>query len=169
MMKYFFTVVKDIERNSDALGRVERHQCDYLNSLLLENMRMFPVSDSLPHFATEDVVIDGFIIRSGSPIIASYTAVMHDPRNFKNPGIFDPGRFIVDGKFQHDPKVCSFGVGNRHCVGMRVAREEYFQFAVKLIQSFKIVSESPTTLKPSSVGSLLVPRKLSLKFIPRNL
>ena len=160
--------LRDIEENCDASGKVMRHKCNFLNSLLLENMRMFPVSDSLPHFATEDVFIDGFIIPKGCPIIASYTAVMHDPKNFPDPGTFNPERFIVDGKFQHDPKVCAFGIGNRHCVGMRIAREEYFQFTVKLIQTFKIISDIPTSLKPSNVGSLLVPRKLSLRFVPRN-
>ena len=105
----------EIEDNLNKDGSVRKEKCHFVNALLLENLRMYPVSDSLPHLTTKDVMVGGFRIPTGSPVVASYTAVMHDPQNFANPAKFDPERYLTDGKFVHDPKVCAFGIGNRNC------------------------------------------------------
>ena len=42
---------------------------------------------------------------------------MRDPKNFANPSKFIPDRFMKDGQFENDPKVCGFSVGLRNCIG----------------------------------------------------
>ena len=83
-------------------GILVREHCHYMNSVLLESMRLRPVSDSLPHMTTEDTEIDGHLIKAGTPVIASYTTVMHDPKNFIEPQLFKPERFLVDKKYQEE-------------------------------------------------------------------
>ena len=157
---------KEIEEYTDCYGRADRKNCHYVNSLLLECLRMYPVSDSLPHLATEDVSVGEYLIPAGSPVMASYTSVMHNPNNFLNPEKFIPDRFLTNGEFEHDPKVCAFGIGKRNCIGMRIARIEYFTLATDIIRRFKMSYSSPD-LKPSRIGSLLVPEKIKIIFESR--
>lgn len=58
------------------------------------------MGDSLPHICIEDTDIDGNFIKKGSYVIASLLAVMHNPEDFPEPGLFKPERFLVNGEFQ---------------------------------------------------------------------
>ena len=64
---------------------------------------------------------------------------MHDPKNFPNPDEFIPDRFIKDGQFVNNPKVCSFSVGLRDCIGKTLAQDEYFAFATTIVENFEIL------------------------------
>ena len=66
-------------------GEIVPNACPFFQSFLLENMRMFPVADTLPHTVSEDVHIGGFYIPSGSIVQGSLTAIMHDPKHFVDP------------------------------------------------------------------------------------
>ena len=63
---------------------------------------------------------------------------MRDPKNFPNPSEFIPDRFMKDGQFENDPKVCGFSVGLRNCIGKSLAIEEYFAFATSMVENFRI-------------------------------
>ena len=63
---------------------------------------------------------------------------MHDPKNFPEPEKFKPERFLTNGLFQHNSKVCPFSLGLRNCVGMKLAKTEYFSFAAHIVNSFEI-------------------------------
>ena len=159
---------EEIECNTNAVGVVQPENCHFLRSLLLETLRMYPVSDSLPHLATSDVKVGKYIIPAGSPVMASYTSVMHDPKNFPEPHKFKPDRFIVDNKFLHEPKVCAFGLGKRNCIGLRLARVELFTFAVGIIRRFYL-KPNVVSLEPSKIGALLIPQPMKLIFEPRQI
>jgi cytochrome P450 len=60
----------------------------------------------------------------------------------------------------------AFGIGKRRCIGTNLAREEYFQFATKLIHAFKIHSVDKT-INFSQVGTLLAADTLRIQFIQR--
>ena len=94
--------IEDMEQNE---GSANRENCHLVNSVLLENFRCFPVADTLPHQATEDVIVGGYFIKKGSGLQGSLTAIMNDPENFKNPDLFIPDRFIKNGKFEKDIRV----------------------------------------------------------------
>jgi len=64
---------------------------------------------------------------------------MNDPKNFENPSKFIPDRFIKDGQFENDPKVCGFSVGLRNCIGKSLAIEEYFAFATTMVENFRLI------------------------------
>ena len=95
---------------------------------------MFPVADSLPHQSSEDIESEGYFFPKGTyffgkkffedfffgniNFLGALSAVMHDPKNFENPGEFCPGRFLDEnGHFSYNDKVCSFSVGRRNCIG----------------------------------------------------
>ena len=46
---------------------------------MLENRRVFPVADSLPHQVAEDVKIEGYHFKKGDFFLGSLASVMRDP------------------------------------------------------------------------------------------
>ena len=118
---------------------------------------------------------------------------MQNPNDFPEPESFNPERFYEDGQFQaylikthtsmiirtksHDEKmtkyvqknakVCPFSLGNRNCVGKRLAEIEYFTFAAQIIHKLKITSNEPIDLEPISQPFLLTPRDTKLVFMER--
>ena len=55
-------MLKEIEEMEQNHGSANMENCHLINSVLLENFRYFPVADTLPHQAVEDVVIGGYLI-----------------------------------------------------------------------------------------------------------
>ena len=82
--------------------------CPYVQATLEEVFRFRPVSDSLPHLTATEVDIDGVRIKKGTVIIGSFTAIHHDPKNFEDPHLFKPERFLSNGRFVRNPKVICF-------------------------------------------------------------
>ena len=54
---------------------------------------------------------------------------MQNPAIFTDPEKFVPDRFIKNGEFVNDVRVCVFSLGLRNCVGKQLAISEYFIFA----------------------------------------
>ena len=61
---------------------------------------------------------------------------MHNPEIFPDPQNFIPDRFIKNGEFVNDVRVCVFSLGLRNCVGKQLAISEYFIFSVDIIKTF---------------------------------
>ena len=150
----------EIEKSIERHGTVQRDDCNFLESFLLENMRMFPVGDTLPHRNDKDIILDGHLIKKGCMIQGSLSSIMHNPKNFENPNLFKPDRFLVDGKFVHDVRVCPFSVGLRNCIGKQLASEEYFYFAAQIIRNF-IIKADKIDFTPARTYAILK-RKLAL-------
>jgi cytochrome P450 len=91
----------------------------------------------LPHKATENVYIGGFLIPKGASIqgciifkffhelktfLASLTSVTQNPEFFQNPIFSNRTRFLdEDGKFVNDIRVCIFSLGLQNCIGKQLA------------------------------------------------
>ena len=61
-------LLEEIENSIEKNGRASQEDCHLVNSVLLENFRMHPVGDSLPHFALEDVEVAGITIPKGTMV-----------------------------------------------------------------------------------------------------
>ena len=145
----------------------------------MENFRVFPVADTLPHQAIADTHLDGYLIKKNSGIQGSLTGIMNNPKYFKDPEKFIPDRFVKNGKFEKDIRVCPFSLGLRNCIGKQLARSEYFKFTIevvfvqilkfnifKIIKNFKLEKTSGS-LEPARHGALLMPKPMQIKFLPR--
>ena len=66
----------EIIQAEEVDGQANMQNCHLLQSVLLENFRCYPVADTLPHQATEDVILDGFHVPKGSVIQAWLTGIM---------------------------------------------------------------------------------------------
>jgi len=58
----------EIEKSIELYGTIKRGECHFLESFLLENMRAFPIADTVPHRVYKDIIVEGFRIPNGSII-----------------------------------------------------------------------------------------------------
>ncbi|XP_063917079.1 cytochrome P450 306a1-like [Zophobas morio] len=93
----------------------------------------------LPHYASEDINVDHFIIRKSSVIIPLLWRVHMDPKFWKNPQDFRPDRFLnEEGKFCRSESLIPFQIGKRMCVGKDLAKMVIFLFVATVLQKVKI-------------------------------
>ncbi len=70
-----------------------------------------------------------------------------DPKHFKNPGLFNPDRFLDDqGQFVNDDHVIPFSIGKRYCLGQSLAEKEFFLFFAGMMQKFEFIQVPGSTL-----------------------
>lgn len=113
----------------------------YTEMAVRESMRLYPAAGFLFGRETiEDVELDGYTLRKGSWVFISPFVVHRDPRNFKNPEVFDPERFSP-GRIDEIPPYAylPFGGGPRICIGNSFAIMEIVLLAATVLQKFRVV------------------------------
>jgi len=113
-----------------------------------------------------DITIDGYNLSKGDHVIGALGAIMHDPNNFKNPSEFNPERFLKNGRFKRDKKVCPFSTGLRKCLGKQLAQTELFVFAAYLVHSFEMTLIEGS-LEPAKSNIMLMPEAYYIQFTDR--
>lgn len=78
----------------------------------------------IPRIAVRDVEMAGEIIPAGSRIHGLIIGANHDPRAFKNPGVFDPSRFDPASRGRDSAPALAYGSGIHRCVGAHLASME---------------------------------------------
>ena len=123
-------------------------QCQYIDCVLKETLRLAATSFGSPRTLCEDAIIDGIKIRKGDTVVSSFTLMHRDARYWKlDPTQFIPERFFgVDAPdANHNPFVFApFGGGHRACVGQDLARLELKVIIIRymLFVTFVDASES---------------------------
>ncbi|CBY07251.1 unnamed protein product [Oikopleura dioica] len=160
-------MLEEISAAREIDADLKKENCPFIRSVLLESQRLNPVADTLPHITTDDVQLKDCFIPKGSQLFASLTAIMHDPKNFVEPGKFIPDRFIKNGEFVNNPKVCAFSVGLRDCIGKTLAQDEYFAFATTIVENFKI-NRIAGNMEVDNADNLRLPKEnIRLQFVRR--
>lgn len=99
---------------------------DYLTAVIKEALRMHPPLPLLvPHEATDDAEIHGFLVPKGTRVVINAWAIGRDPDSWEQPDEFLPERFLddaaaVDFNGQHF-QLLPFGAGRRSCPGTAFA------------------------------------------------
>ena len=119
-----------------------RDNCPFTQAFISEVMRfrhIFP--NSAPHKTTTDVLIAGCKIPKGTIVLFPlFSCLMNDSADgWKDPHVFNPERFLVDGKFVNKPNpyAIPFGVGRRSCPGNNLALLTMFLVISRLVQHTK--------------------------------
>ena len=89
----------------------------YIDALIKELLRWSPpVPLSSPNRAMQDDVYRGYFIPRGATVIQNVWAISRDPSVYPDPDVFNPDRFLKDGKINplvFDPEDRVFGAGRR--------------------------------------------------------
>lgn len=114
------------------------HKLPYLNAVIKETLRMYPIAPSIPRILAEDRVVGGHLLPAGTRVAISLCALHYNPQVWDNPTVFDPERFLTLNDatsanfFAHSP----FGHGRRSCLGQHFAMMEMRIFLGSLMRNF---------------------------------
>ncbi|XP_053120693.1 cytochrome P450 2C31-like [Hemicordylus capensis] len=150
----------------------DRPQMPYTEAVLHEAQRFLDLAPlGLIRMARQDVEIEGFTIPQGTTIFPMLTSVLHDPKQFKNPHLFDPKHFLDErGTFKKNGADITFSAGKRSCLGEGLARMELFLNLTSILQNFHLKHPPGVTrinLTPDVSGILNVPHQVQICPCPR--
>ncbi|XP_032742552.1 LOW QUALITY PROTEIN: cytochrome P450 3A1-like [Rattus rattus] len=112
-------------------------EMEYLDMVLNETLRLYPVANRLERVCKKDTEINGVFIPKGSVVMIPSYALHHDPQHWPEPEEFRPERFSKENKGSIDPYVyMPFGNGPRNCIGMRFALMNMKLALTKVLQNF---------------------------------
>ncbi|XP_064612454.1 cytochrome P450 3A8-like [Liolophura sinensis] len=141
-------VPKEDTMNYDSLGHLE-----YLDTVLHETLRVFPIAPGVTRVCTESCVINDVTIPKGMVIRLMSSPIYSDPEIYPEPEKFDPERFTASEKAKRHPQTfLGVGYGPRMCLGWRLGMIQCKAAIARLVQNFHIelAQEGPlnTTLRP---------------------
>ncbi|KAK7806216.1 hypothetical protein U0070_008879, partial [Myodes glareolus] len=145
-------------------------EMEYLDMVLNETLRLYPIANRLERVCKQDVEMDGVFIPKGSIVIVPLYALHHDPQYWPEPKEFHPERFSKENKGSINPYVyMPFGNGPRNCIGMRFALMNIKLALTKILQNFSFQSckETQIPLKLNRQPILQPEKPVVLKVVPR--
>ncbi|EKM56476.1 uncharacterized protein PHACADRAFT_141167 [Phanerochaete carnosa HHB-10118-sp] len=170
----------DLVVGSDRLPNFEdRPNLPYVEALVKEVYRWNPVAPlGVPHRLLEDDMYDGYLIPKGSIVIANIwfvPKILHDPKLYANPFVFDPARFLPeDGHMPApDSKNYCFGFGRRICPGLHLADASVFTACAMVLATFVITKavENGKIIEPEveyTSGTISHPKPFKCTAKPRS-
>ncbi|KAJ7923837.1 cytochrome P450, partial [Mycena leptocephala] len=125
----------------------DRPNLPYMNALCKEVLRWHNAAPTgIPHRTREDFIYEcegghpPVLIPRNSLIIPNIWYMIHDPKEYAEPMVFNPGRFIgTDTKdAEKDPSRICFGYGRRICPGKLLADTSLFLTCSMILAVFNI-------------------------------
>lgn len=94
-------------------------ELQYLAACFDETLRLYPVFSILTREVMEDCTLPtGLHLDKGIRIHIPVYHIQRDPKNFKDPEVFCPERFLPENRHQIKPfTYLPFGEGPRTCIG----------------------------------------------------
>uniref|UniRef100_A0A2K5WRH1 unspecific monooxygenase n=1 Tax=Macaca fascicularis TaxID=9541 RepID=A0A2K5WRH1_MACFA len=146
-------------------------QMEYLDMVVNETLRIFPIAMRLERVCKKDVEINGIFIPKGVVVMIPSYALHHDPKYWPEPEKFLPERFSKKNNDNIDPYIYTpFGSGPRNCIGMRFALMNMKLAIIRVLQnfSFKPCKETQIPLKLRLGGLLQTEKPIVLKIESRD-
>lgn len=128
----------------DRKPRLEdRGNLPYLECSVAEVLRIATTTPlSIPHKSTRGSTLGGYDIPKDTMMMTNLWAIHHDPDEWENPDVFNPGRFLdPQGKFSASGPTgfrsyLPFSAGRRVCLGESLAKTELFLASSRLLHHF---------------------------------
>ncbi|KAK9915097.1 hypothetical protein WJX75_004696 [Coccomyxa subellipsoidea] len=150
------------KRSPRLLNHSDLSRLPYLDAVVRESMRMFPVSASgLGRYTTEPAVLGGYLVPAGTEVQINYYAMQNVEANFPEPQRFQPERWLghpraaagassgelsADGSGEADPLARAFlpySAGPRSCIGQPLAQMEVPTILAMVLGRFEKIVSSP--------------------------
>lgn len=127
--------------------------CQYLDAVISETLRMLSPVISIERLSSTQYTFDKYniTIPRDTTLLLDYHGVQSDPDYWPDPFKFDPNRFMSDNKTNIVPgSYTPFGVGPRHCIGMRFSLTESKLALAKLVATYRFDPAPGTTFPPAT-------------------
>ncbi|NWU55221.1 CP3A9 protein, partial [Dromas ardeola] len=162
--------IDSVLHNKAALTYDAIMQLEYLDMIVSETLRLYPLGGRLERTCKRDVEINGVTIPKGTIVMIPPYTLHQNPEYWPNPEEFRPERFSKENKEAIDPYTyLPFGAGPRNCIGMRFALLTLKVAITALLQhfTFQTCKETQIPLKLSSQGLLTPEKPIVLRLVPR--
>ncbi|XP_042340508.1 cytochrome P450 3A40-like [Plectropomus leopardus] len=146
-------------------------QMEYLESVINESLRLYPIAPRLERVAKATVEINGIVIPKDMVVMVPTWPIHRDSEVWPEPEKFKPERFSKENKERIDPYTyMPFGAGPRNCIGMRFALVMMKLAMVEILQrySFSVCKETEIPIEMDIQGLLMPKRPIKLKLVPRS-
>nr|UZE89871.1 cytochrome P450 CYP4416D1 [Chrysoperla zastrowi sillemi] len=108
--------------NPDKIVFDDLSSLKYMEMVIKEAMRLFPVAPLIGRELTKDIHFENYTIPKGTNIAIPIFSVHRNEDYWENPLKFDPERFSSENIKKHHPYAfLAFSAGPRNCIGMRYA------------------------------------------------
>ncbi|XP_062314685.1 cytochrome P450 3A27-like [Osmerus eperlanus] len=145
-------------------------QMEYLDMVLNESQRLFPIANRVERMTKKTVELNGVTIPKGTIIMIPVYTLHRDPALWPDPEVFKPERFSKENKDNFDPYTyLPFGAGPRNCIGMRFALILMKLAVVEILRDFTFVTckETEVPLELGNDGFLSPKNPIRLQLVPR--
>lgn len=123
-----------------------------------ESLRLYPPLPLYSRDTIADIVIGGYTIPAGTPVILSPYATHHRPELWADAERFDPDRFLAENESKrHRYAYIPFSAGPRICIGNHFAMMEATLVLTTLLRNYEFALESGAAVVPA-IDSALRPR-----------
>eukprot|EP00731_Ephydatia_muelleri_P016840 Em0009g1264a len=114
----------------------------YLDHVLQESLRLYPPVPITSRLCTKSTEVGGVHIPKGTVVRVPVWVLHHDPQYWEEPEEFRPERFAVTDRLPlaHMP----FGMGQRNCIGMRLALMSAKLALIEIVRKYKILQTKET-------------------------
>ncbi|KAE8354986.1 cytochrome P450 [Aspergillus coremiiformis] len=122
-------------------GHKDRGNLPYIDALVKEALRWHTIVPmGITHMAIEDDICEGYHIPKGAAILPNIWAFTHDPKEYHDPMVFKPERFLSDNDHtpERDPRLFSFGFGRRICPGRNLADSNLYLSIAQTLAAYNI-------------------------------
>ncbi|XP_061098811.1 cytochrome P450 3A30-like [Conger conger] len=170
VMKRLLDEIDKVFPNKSPVTYEQLVHLEYLDMVLNESQRLYPIALRMERLCTETIVVNGVTIPKGTLVMIPVYALHRDPEHWPEPECFNPERFSKENKDGMDPYAfLPFGAGPRNCIGMRLAVVLMKLAIVQVLQHFSFAAcqetEIPLQLDKSPILGTVNPIKV--KFVPR--
>lgn len=116
----------------------DRENLSYVNSIVKEALRWFPIAPmGAAHVVEEDIIFRGYLIPKGAVLLPAIRWLLRDPQVYEDPESFDPTRYLPP-RNEPIPDGLAFGFGRRVCPGRYLADSNLFLTISQMLAVFDI-------------------------------
>nr|ABV48810.1 cytochrome P450 CYP6A5v2 [Musca domestica] len=141
---------ESLEKTKGELTYESLHEMQYLEQVIAETLRIYPVLPNLIRLTKSDYQVPNtnHVLEKGIMTVIPVHAIHHDPEYYENPDEFRPSRFTPEECLKRHPSAyLPFGDGPRNCIGMRFGKMQTKIGLVSLLRHYRFEC-SPLTEIP---------------------
>ena len=123
----------------------------YARAVLDETLRLYPPAWVVTRRVLADDELAGVAVPAGALVIVSPYALHRNPRVWTAPEVFDPARFLDQGRAAPRTAYLPFGAGPRMCVGREFALVEGVLLLAAVAGRFRLVRRPGQRVRPDAL------------------
>ncbi|KAK0181268.1 hypothetical protein PV327_003562 [Microctonus hyperodae] len=130
------------------ITRDDVRRMEYLERVIKETMRLFPVGPILVRNVTDDLDIEKCVLPKGSSVVIPVIKLHRREDIWTNSVEFDPDRFLPDEVAKRHPySYIPFSAGPRNCIGLQYAMMSMKVLLASVLRKYILYKDSKIQIK----------------------